>query len=525
MRKLSRLLDDDDDSPKLEPAPEPEIEPGDALTFIRAVQHHRLRLRAFNSKDNDEQNKTVGQPSLLSVLSLFRNTSASDPRDKVFAFLNLASGTFGLLPEYRASVQSVFINTTEAIIRGTKSLSILSQVQEPCDTLIENLPGWVPDFSCRLRSTPFDSGDDDVFFRASGMDTEAHFEINSDGTLDVDGIQVGTVLESPDFEKDNDFQSVLLAIVRTPLWYPILVGGETCTPSSDEDKDVFDVDENKPRINGRRISRMEALWRTLVCDTSRDSNGVQHPAPQSMGRGFSNWILVHLLEAWYLVQDLDSSDDKLGSITKLAAKNLFTSLAIWGLLYEGKQVPLTDDTVEFSAKKPDVAAMAAAEEGKIESESGSVNSKPSYLPSASRIQAYLHRKRPEKVPAKEADPQAAIDGQWRHAALIQFTEEERVEIFGFEKAMRAKMAGRRMFSTVEGLLGLGPRSLFYERQIIYRVFILKGTKVPYILKRLGNGTYRLVGEAYIQGIMHGEAIETLERASSDRSWCQRIKLA
>jgi hypothetical protein len=96
------------------------------------------------------------------------------------------------------------------------------------------------------------------------MDTEAHFEINSDGTLDVDGIQVGTVLESPDFEKDNDFQSVLKAIVRTPLWYPILVGGETCTPSSDEDKDVFDVDENKPRINGRRISRMEALWRTLV---------------------------------------------------------------------------------------------------------------------------------------------------------------------------------------------------------------------------------------------------------------------
>jgi hypothetical protein len=90
MRNLSRLLDDDDDSPKLEPAPEPEIEPGDALTFIRAVQHHRLRLRAFNSKDNDEQNKTVGQPSLLSVLSLFRNTSASDPRDKVFAFLNLA---------------------------------------------------------------------------------------------------------------------------------------------------------------------------------------------------------------------------------------------------------------------------------------------------------------------------------------------------------------------------------------------------------------------------------------------------
>jgi hypothetical protein len=244
-----------------------------------------------------------------------------------------------------------------------------------------------------------------------------------------------------------------------------------------------------------------------------------------MGEGFSNWILVHLLEAWYLLQDLDSSfNDSIHSIPKLAAQNFFTSLATWGLLYEGKHIPLTSETAGFAAQTPDVVRLAAAEE-KEEIETGSDNTSQRFLPSAIRVHNYLHKKRLEKVFGREGDPQAAVHGQWRHAALMQFTDEEQAEIFAFEKRMRSTIAGRRLFSTIEGMLGLGPRSMFDEGPVAYRVFILKGTKVPYILKRMENGTYRLVGEAYVHGIMHGEAVNMLEKANPDRSCWQRIKLA
>ena len=36
------------------------------------------------------------------------------------------------------------------------------------------------------------------------------------------------------------------------------------------------------------------------------------------------------------------------------------------------------------------------------------------------------------------------------------------------------------------------------------VFVLSGGKVPFILRGRDTGEYRLVGEAYVDGIMHGE---------------------
>lgn len=103
-----------------------------------------------------------------------------------------------------------------------------------------------------------------------------------------------------------------------------------------------------------------------------------------------------------------------------------------------------------------------------------------------------------------------------------FTGEELKEIYAFDKAMRAAMDGRRLFSTCEGLLGVGPRSMFDEGESGYEIYILKGAKVPYILRKLENGTYRLVGEAYVHGIMHGEV---LRNYGSDWRQYQRIKLA
>lgn len=61
--------------------------------------------------------------------------------------------------------------------------------------------------------------------------------------------------------------------------------------------------------------------------------------------------------------------------------------------------------------------------------------------------------------------------------------------------------GRKLFSTRDGLLGLGPRALLKGDLCC----ILFGALVPFTLRPAGDG-YQLVGEAHVQGVMKGEAI-------------------
>jgi hypothetical protein len=61
--------------------------------------------------------------------------------------------------------------------------------------------------------------------------------------------------------------------------------------------------------------------------------------------------------------------------------------------------------------------------------------------------------------------------------------------------------GRKVFSTKTGRLGLGP-SVLKEGDICCVLF---GAPVPFILRRV-NSSFKIVGEAYIHGIMKGEAV-------------------
>jgi hypothetical protein len=61
--------------------------------------------------------------------------------------------------------------------------------------------------------------------------------------------------------------------------------------------------------------------------------------------------------------------------------------------------------------------------------------------------------------------------------------------------------GRKLFSTGNGFLGLGPRVL-KEGDVCC---ILFGAPVPFVLRRVGD-QYKLVGEAYVHGVMKGEAV-------------------
>jgi heterokaryon incompatibility protein (HET) len=67
--------------------------------------------------------------------------------------------------------------------------------------------------------------------------------------------------------------------------------------------------------------------------------------------------------------------------------------------------------------------------------------------------------------------------------------------------------GRAFLETKSGYMGLGPRSA--EKGDV--VCVLGGGIVPFLLRRVGEDTFRLVGESYIYGIMNGEVV----RASTE----------
>lgn len=77
-------------------------------------------------------------------------------------------------------------------------------------------------------------------------------------------------------------------------------------------------------------------------------------------------------------------------------------------------------------------------------------------------------------------------------------------------AMNRTADQRKAFTSNEGHLGLGPQNI----QTGDLVCILFGSEVPLILRRSMTGTYTLIGDAYVYGIMHGEYIDTNSRTET-----------
>jgi hypothetical protein len=75
---------------------------------------------------------------------------------------------------------------------------------------------------------------------------------------------------------------------------------------------------------------------------------------------------------------------------------------------------------------------------------------------------------------------------------------------GWEHSFGQAMYHRRLFTTVEGYFGIGPRTLYTSD----RICLLKGCALPLIVRPNEVGEpLQVVGECYIQGYMNGEALQ------------------
>lgn len=87
-------------------------------------------------------------------------------------------------------------------------------------------------------------------------------------------------------------------------------------------------------------------------------------------------------------------------------------------------------------------------------------------------------------------------------ALTEKTPQSARDREDFEESFRIAYYGRRMFRTRGGYFGITAQSLHRGDC----VWILAGADTPFVLSRLRDDNWRVVGEAYVFGIMNGEVL-------------------
>ncbi|KAG5801029.1 hypothetical protein H9Q74_013970 [Fusarium xylarioides] len=474
---------------------------------------------------------------LLSVLSDFRELEATDPRDKIFAFLNLAEDGLGLQPDYSADVKEVFIQATKTMIdkRIGSHLAVLSHVQDLSDTRIQGLPSWVPDFSARLGRVPFDQGGhDDRFCAGTHQDIDYDdwvIHIDPDDKLSVKGIKVDTVSISTELNQDPVIQALRLAL-HSPAEYSVQVRAWRV-------EDTAKHSSRRYIRPSQTVTRIEALWRTLIIDklTETENGFGSLESRVNMGTGFSNWILTDILEARDLLAEWSGLSSESWT-WELIQKSFTTRLALWSAMYDARQlsnklqVPgleaalanltgnigkelrkqdndaedeeeasyqsqeLTEEENEDGGSKDGEREDERSREGRGDRKAQVGGNTSGFLPSARLIRESF------PAPAVE-DP---LGGKYKRPSMQRLTPLGRRKLRNFEKHMRNATQGRKLFMTESGLLGLGPKTLG-QSSSKDEVWILMGARVPFILHHIEGSKYRVVGEAYVHGVMYGEGYD------------------
>ncbi|OAP64059.1 hypothetical protein AYL99_00031 [Fonsecaea erecta] len=386
-----------------------------------------------NALQSYSQREDNGSPSLRILVDTHRYTAATDPRDKVYAFLSLSNATKTspekpdrIKPNYQTPVHKVYTEAACTLLRGTRNLNLLSHVQDRSSTKIKGLPSWVPDYSVPLSPYPLEFRGKCNWSACGNLKWKAPRDETMllRGLLPIQGFHIDTVAEKAVMPHEaTDAGEPWASIVNLVFHLP--------NPYS------------MPPIRSAPISRLDVLWRTLTTNTySR-----QHPAPSECGALFIDYILNlqirHRLAPW-------SSHDT---------------------DFQPHQTPISTLT------NPDWHGLLASE------------------PADSPYNLSFYRDRLTALVENmlSSDSYTPLDLAQLHHDIEH-----------------GSGRSRRLFRTKDLLLlGTGSRSL----QTGDEVWILGGGKVPYLLRPvnretdgqyLGERTHRLVGEAYVHGLMHGD---------------------
>lgn len=225
--------------------------------------------------------RNLQQPiGLQFALTYCLRFKATDPRDKIFALLGLATdaGNPVLHPNYEAPVREVFTASSRYMMIANKSLRILHIAGIGWSRQIKDLPSWVPDWSAPQRVTIFGDMADNASYRASAsLPSRVKIRPGPD-TITLEAVFVDTMhvcLPPPDV---------------TRSWRLTDAGSEEYRHFM-----VTWVDQLRAAVDASTLykennhDKEDVLWRTLIANTIRPGL----PAREEYRQFFESWLQIH----------------------------------------------------------------------------------------------------------------------------------------------------------------------------------------------------------------------------------------
>jgi hypothetical protein len=380
----------------------------------------------------------------FSSLSVVRRYEASNPRDKVYAAIGMAtkflpSGETIIVPDYSSSVVDVYARTTAFLIEKLPYLAVLSFVEDGGVRILSDLPSWVPDFSSNFVRSPYSSRYEDYPHNACALeDVGIHPRSIVGSTLQLYGGYFETVEvvvgEMRNYRIETDRSMAERTLYTLDVCYRLLEFLSSLAPFY---------------LNG--TSRLEALSRTLILDQVD-----KKPPPSEASVMFHDWLLDLLALYSRVSRIVDEAHEPFKACMQ-CLQNLQEN--------EDKILP-SEDFVLLHARL-------------------SFTTDYEILERAPRDAA------PDEGPAEseEEDPDEADTNHQMY----------------YRGLSRGLFLQQRLYKTSRGYIGLGPPSMRPGDEVW---FICDATVPFVLRREPGARCYSMIAETYLHGLMNGEVLKT-----------------
>lgn len=448
---------------------------------------------------------------LSELIKAYTHRDSTDLRDKVFGFIGLAKDAPDNIVRYDLSLVDCYTHTATEIIRQTKDLDIFRSIMSPVGRnadvqetseqrntpfarrRMQGLPSWVPDWS---QGTEFISAQNYTVYQnlCSSFNAGGHTEVNvnfpSAHQLALDGIICDTV-----HKVAEEISYVHLNVIRClKSWCTFvaesLAQNVECSVCGLHDRDVLITcaacDELYvcirclPRIDGSDKSHCFGIRKILSQKQEKRPNPAnwlfEEPSQNPHAFGIRSWEKLALVQ--YRQGENESVQDAFRHTLVLC------SAAVRDTFQPSYNSIFDDDDIQ-------------------------------------RLGFHIFWCR--DVESAEWLDFLYLVGENHEAFSNAASLLSSLSPRPLQHTLGAVIDGKRFFVTRTGFLGLGPANT----QPGHRVCVLNGAKVPYILQDLppdeprsengGGEEFTLIGQAYVHGIMNGEAVDLLGKGAMKES--------
>lgn len=425
--------------------------------------------RLFEDRLNNYQiyadiSEVATTPTNLETLLYYsKKLNATQPLDHVYAILgiwnalrdaSLVSGHIRV--DYDASIADIYAEATVLAVEEIGNLGILSLVGYGTCTTIPDLPSWVPDYNQKASFLPLTPWPRNQSNGPHSRKWNASHWLTFKPRFDGRGSSSHKLpVQGFQFDIIEDLGPTYQEVDRGYQWadlLQVLLNGHTQGQGSS------------------RSSHYERFWKTLIKDSFRN----QH-AEEEAEEAFEALLVDRIQGLCAQVHGLKESIQILQANggDRVQIKEQTSELdELEPLLERIKRLLL-----ELSETLPQISSWSiACEHCDREKQNGSIAAE-----------------------GNEGDDTS--NSEYRTACMLR----------DIESSFWAAYSGRRLFRTETGLYGISNQAL----QKGDGVWILAGSETPFVLRNRDGNEWLVVGEAYIHGVMEGEATEDLPDSLSN----------